>query len=106
MLASPAGRTIGVQTAPAVRITLCNGLGLSAGTVGTGKMVTLLKQLGFNYVFDTNFGTDLTIVEEATELVSRLTKGTGFQISGFPSRCQCRPMFAIEQCQQVRLTLD
>ncbi|MDR2388007.1 MAG: [FeFe] hydrogenase, group A, partial [Deltaproteobacteria bacterium] len=77
VLANPAGKTIVVQTAPAIRINLCDGLGLPAGSIGTGKMVTALKKLGFNYVFDTNFAADLTIVEEASELVSRLTKGTG-----------------------------
>jgi iron-only hydrogenase group A len=77
ILANPSGKTIVVQTAPAIRINLCDGLGLPAGSIETGKMVTLLKQLGFHYVFDTNFGADLTIVEEATEFVSRLTKGTG-----------------------------
>jgi NADH-quinone oxidoreductase subunit G len=76
ILANPAGRTLVVSTAPAIRINLCDGLGLPAGSIGTGKMVTALKKLGFNYVFDTNFAADLTIVEEATELVSRITKGS------------------------------
>jgi NADH-quinone oxidoreductase subunit G len=71
------GRTLVVMTAPAIRINLCDGFGLPAGSIGTGKMVTVLKRLGFNYVFDTNFAADLCIVEEATELVSRITKGTG-----------------------------
>lgn len=50
---------------------------MKPGTVITGKMVTVLKKLGFKYVFDTNFGVDMTIVEEATELVDRLKNGTG-----------------------------
>lgn len=65
------------QTAPAVRINLSDALGLPVGTISTGKMVTALKMLGFKYVFDTNYGADLTIVEEAMEFVTRLTKGTG-----------------------------
>ena len=65
------------QTAPAVRINLSDALGLPAGTINTGKMVTALKMLGFKYVFDTNYGADLTIVEEAMEFVTRLTKGSG-----------------------------
>ena len=65
------------QTAPAVRINLSDALGLPAGTISTGKMVTALKMLGFKYVFDTNYGADLTIVEEAMEFVTRLTKGSG-----------------------------
>jgi NADH-quinone oxidoreductase subunit G len=73
----PQGRKIVCQTAPAIRINMCDALGLPAGTIGTGKMVTALKRLGFDYVFDTNFAADVTIVEEATELVTRLTKGTG-----------------------------
>ena len=62
------------QTAPAVRINLSDALGLPVGTISTGKMVTALKMLGFKYVFDTNYGADLTIVEEAMEFVTRLTK--------------------------------
>jgi NADH-quinone oxidoreductase subunit G len=77
ILADPHGRTLVVQTAPAIRINLAHALGLPAGTIATGKLVTLLKNLGFHYVFDTNFGADGTIVEEAWELVERLTKGTG-----------------------------
>lgn len=75
ILANKAGKTIVVQTAPAIRINLCDAMGLPAGTIGTGKMVTALKKLGFDYVFDTNFAADVTIVEEANELVQRLTKG-------------------------------
>lgn len=75
ILANPQGKTIICETAPAVRINLCDAMGLPAGTIGTGKMVSALKKLGFNYVFDTNFAADVTIVEEATELVGRLTKG-------------------------------
>jgi iron-only hydrogenase group A len=77
VLANPQGRTLVVATAPALRINLCDDLGLPSGSIAEGKMVTALKQLGFQYVFDTNFSADLTIVEEATELVNRITQGSG-----------------------------
>ncbi len=63
-----------VQTAPAVRAALGEEFGLPAGTLVTGKMVAALRQLGFNYVFDTDFAADLTIMEEGTELLDRLTR--------------------------------
>jgi NADP-reducing hydrogenase subunit HndD len=63
-----------VQTAPAVRIGLGEALGLSAGQRVTGKMVAALKRLGFNSVLDTDFTADLTIMEEGTELLTRLKR--------------------------------
>jgi len=63
-----------VQTAPAVRTALGNDFGFEPGTLVTGKMVTALKLLGFDYVFDTDFAADLTIMEEGTELLQRLKK--------------------------------
>ncbi|KAH0786980.1 iron hydrogenase [Histomonas meleagridis] len=74
---NPQGRVTICQTAPAIRISLSDALGLPFGTISTGKMVTAMKRLGFQYVFDTNYGADQTIVEEAAEFVNRLTKGTG-----------------------------
>ncbi len=62
------------QTAPAVRFALGEEFGLAPGTVVTGKMVTALRQLGFDYVFDTNFGADFTIMEESAELIDRLKR--------------------------------
>lgn len=64
-----------VQTAPAIRVALGEEFGYPMGTRVTGKMVTALRKLGFDKVFDTNFGADLTIMEEGTELISRLTSG-------------------------------
>ncbi|MFA7018854.1 MAG: NADH-dependent [FeFe] hydrogenase, group A6 [Sphaerochaetaceae bacterium] len=61
-----------VQTAPAIRAALGECFGLPPGTLVTGKMVTALRELGFNAVFDTNFAADLTIMEEGTELLTRL----------------------------------
>ena len=63
-----------VQTAPAVRAALGEEFGMEAGTLVTGKMVSALRNLGFDYVFDTDFAADLTIMEEGTELLGRLNK--------------------------------
>lgn len=70
-LANPE-KIVVVQTAPAVRVSLGEEFGLAPGTDVTGKMVTALKMIGFDKVFDTNFAADLTIVEETTEFISRL----------------------------------
>jgi len=67
-------KTVVVQTAPAVRAALGEEFGMPVGTRVTGQMVTALKNLGFDYVFDTDFAADLTIMEEGTELLNRLTK--------------------------------
>ncbi len=64
-----------VQTAPSIRAAIGEGFGLPVGTPATGKMITALRRLGFDAVFDTNLGADLTIVEEAHELVRRLEGG-------------------------------
>ena len=64
-----------VQTAPAVRVGLGEEFGLDPVSISTGKMVAALKALGFDYVFDTNFAADLTIMEEANEFVNRFVKG-------------------------------
>ncbi len=63
------------QVAPAVRITIAEALGEDPGTVSTGRLVTAMKRLGFDKVFDTDFTADLTIMEEGTELLGRLTNG-------------------------------
>ncbi len=62
-----------VQTAPAIRAALGECFGYPAGTLVTGKMITALRRLGFDAVFDTNFAADLTILEEGTELLTRLS---------------------------------
>ncbi|MFA9397287.1 MAG: NADH-dependent [FeFe] hydrogenase, group A6 [Clostridiaceae bacterium] len=69
-----------VQTAPAIRVALGEEFGLPIGTRVTGKMVTALKKIGFNKVFDTDFAADLTIMEEGTELLSRLASGENLPI--------------------------
>ncbi len=62
-----------VQTAPAIRAALGECFGLDPGTLVTGKMITALRHVGFDRVFDTNFTADLTIIEEGHELLQRLT---------------------------------
>lgn len=69
------GKTVIVQTAPAVRAAIGEEFGLPAGSLVTKKMVAGLKQIGFDKVFDTDFTADLTILEEGTELIGRLRKG-------------------------------
>ena len=64
-----------VQAAPAIRATLGECFGMPVGTDVTGKMFAALRRLGFDKVFDTNFAADLTIMEEATELLSRVKNG-------------------------------
>ena len=82
-----------VQTAPAVRAALGEEFGLPAGTLVTGKMVYALRELGFNYVFDTDFAADLTIMEEGSELIERLgaaAKGES-NSRGWPMFTSCCP---------------
>ena len=64
-----------VQTAPSVRVALAEEFGAKSGTIATGQMVTALKRMGFDRVFDTNFSADLTIMEEGTELINRVKQG-------------------------------
>jgi len=71
-LALKSGKKVVVQTAPAVRAAIAEEFGEKIGTPGTGKMVAALHRLGFFRVFDTNFGADLTIMEEANELLERI----------------------------------
>lgn len=68
-------KTVVVQTAPAVRVALGEAFGMEPGTDVTGKMVTALRSMGFDYVYDTNFAADVTIVEEANEFVHRFNEG-------------------------------
>ncbi|OFX83187.1 MAG: ferredoxin [Bacteroidetes bacterium GWF2_33_16] len=63
-----------VQTAPATRIALGEDLGMESGSIVTGKMAASLRRLGFDSVLDTDFTADLTIMEEGTELLTRLKK--------------------------------
>lgn len=90
-LANPK-KTIVVQTAPAVRVALGEEFGMPAGSLVTGKMVAALRELGFDRVFDTDFGADLTIMEEATELLDRLTRYlNGDKLVPLPMLTSCCP---------------
>ncbi len=90
-LADPS-KTVIVQTAPAVRAALGEMFGMEAGTLVTGKMVTALRALGFDYVFDTDFAADLTIMEEGTELLGRLNRHlNGDKTARLPILTSCCP---------------
>ncbi|MCF8331540.1 MAG: [FeFe] hydrogenase, group A [Bacteroidales bacterium] len=82
-----------IQTAPAVRIGLGEELGFNPGARVTGKMVAALKRLGFNSVLDTQFTADLTIMEEGTELLTRLKKALvdGDKSVHLPMTTSCSP---------------
>ncbi len=85
-------KTVVVQTAPAVRAALGEEFGMEPGTLVTGKMVSALRALGFDYVFDTDFAADLTIMEEGTELLTRLGKFLkGDKDANIPILTSCCP---------------
>ena len=67
-------KTVVVQTAPAVRVAIGEEFGMEPGTIVTGQLAAVLRQLGFDYVFDTDFAADLTIMEEGTELLQRIDR--------------------------------
>ncbi|MFA7658117.1 MAG: NADH-dependent [FeFe] hydrogenase, group A6 [Candidatus Gastranaerophilaceae bacterium] len=73
------------QIAPSIRVALGEMFGLEPGENSIGRITAALRQIGFDLVFDTNFAADLTIMEEATELIGRLTKGENLPI--FTSCC-------------------
>lgn len=73
-------KTVVVQTAPAVRVAIGEEFDMEPGSIATGKMVTALRMMGFDKVFDTDFAADLTIMEETTELIERVTKNENLPI--------------------------
>ena len=79
------------QAAPAVRTALGRDFGYEPGTLVTGKMVSALRELGFDYVFDTDFGADMTIMEEGTELLQRLQKYLKGEEVKMPMMTSCCP---------------
>ena len=85
-LADPNVITV-VQVAPAVRAAWAEQLGLPAELATTGRMVTALKRLGFDYVFDTNFAADVTIMEEGSEFIERFTHKADYAWPMFTSCC-------------------
>ncbi|MCX5759485.1 MAG: 2Fe-2S iron-sulfur cluster-binding protein, partial [Candidatus Hydrogenedentes bacterium] len=85
-------KTVVVQTAPAIRAALGECFGNPPGTLVTGKMVSALRRLGFDGVFDTNFAADLCIIEEGTELLLRLKKAlVDKQPVALPMFTSCSP---------------
>ena len=76
-----------VQMAPAVRGAFAESLGLDRDAVTTGQLVAALKRMGFDYVFDTNFSADLTIIEEANELLEKLANKEKHKFPMFTSCC-------------------
>ena len=95
-LADPT-KTVVVQTAPAVRVALGEEFGMEPGTIVTGKMAAALRRIGFDYVFDTDWSADLTIMEEGTELLHRVAKvlnGEKVAMPQFTSCCPAWIMFA------------
>lgn len=82
-----------ISTAPAVRVALGEEFGLEQGTFVQGKMVSLLRKLGADYVLDVNFSADLTIMEEASELIERITSGSK-HLPQFTSCCPSWVEFA------------
>ena len=81
------------QTAPAVRVGLGEEFGLDAGTFVEGKMVAALRKLGGDYILDTNFGADMTIMEEASELLERVINSDAV-LPQFTSCCPAWVKFA------------
>ncbi|MFA6403071.1 MAG: NADH-dependent [FeFe] hydrogenase, group A6 [Salinivirgaceae bacterium] len=85
-------KTVVVQTAPAVRAALGEEFGMKPGTLVTGKLAAALRRLGFDYVFDTDFAADLTIMEEGTELLDRLGRHlAGDKTVKLPMLTSCCP---------------
>ena len=85
-LAAPEITTV-VQVAPAVRVAWAESWGLGAKYATAGRIVTALKRMGFDYVFDTNFTADLTIMEEGSEFVQRFTHRGKYRWPMFTSCC-------------------
>jgi len=98
--------TVFVQIAPAVRTAWGEGLGLSRREATVGKMVSAVKQLGIDYVFDTVFGADMTIMEEASELLERLTHRDKYSLPMFTSCCPAWVSFCETQFPQLKPNLS
>ena len=99
-LADPEVVTV-VQVAPAVRTAWAESLGLPSYMATEGRMVAALKRIGFDYVFDTNFSADLTIMEEGNELLSRLSDPQETRWPMFTSCCPAWVSFLKTQYPQM-----
>ena len=84
-------KVVVVQTAPATRVAIGEEFDMEPGTIATGKMVAALKNLGFDYVFDTDFTADLTIMEEGSEILERLDKFLAGDKRALPILTSCCP---------------
>lgn len=84
-LADPT-KIVMASAAPAVRTGLAEEFGYKLGTLSNGKMAAAFRALGFDYIYDVNFAADLTIMEEGSELIKRVTKGEG-KLPMFTSCC-------------------
>lgn len=88
-----------VQSAPAVRVALAEEFGLPLGTLTPGKMAAALRRLNFDRVYDTNFAADLTIMEEGSELIKRVTEGGTLPM--FTSCCPAWVKFAEQEYPEL-----
>ncbi|MFR9192653.1 MAG: [FeFe] hydrogenase, group A [Anaerovoracaceae bacterium] len=88
-----------VQIAPAVRVAIGDKFGLPKGENALGKLVAALKLMGFDQVYDTNFGADLTVVEEAAELVEKIKEG---DLPLFTSCCPAWVKFCEEKYPDLK----
>lgn len=88
-----------VQCAPAVRVSLAEEFGLPLGTLTPGKMAAALRRLNFNKVYDTNFAADLTIMEEGSELIKRVTEGKNLPM--FTSCCPAWVKYAEQEYPEL-----
>ncbi|KAG2449993.1 hypothetical protein HYH02_000097 [Chlamydomonas schloesseri] len=86
---APGRKVVIAQVAPAVRVAISETFGLAPGATSPGQLVAALRQLGFDYVFDTLFAADLTIMEEGTELLHRLKE----HLEAHPHTDEPMPMF-------------
>jgi iron-only hydrogenase group A len=88
-----------VQCAPAVRVALAEEFGMPLGTLTPGKMASALRRLNFDKVYDTNFAADLTIMEEGSELIQRVTNGKNLPM--FTSCCPAWVKFAEQEYPEL-----
>lgn len=105
VLADPEMVTV-VQVAPAVRTAWGEMLGVPASIATEGRMVAALKKIGFDYIFDTNFSADLTIMEEGNELLQRLGDGTKHEYPLFTSCCPAWVSFMKTQYPDIANNLS
>ena len=94
-----ANKTVVAQIAPAVRVALGEAFGLAPGKITTGQIAAALRALGFNYVYDTSFTADLTVIEEANEFLKRFEKGE--RLPQFTSCCPAWVTYAEQFCNEM-----